>query len=100
MICYIRFLIISDAGGASADVPGGGDADEITNSLKNIVVNDSNNDSSAVKANESNNVKNIADGEEPKKKKKKNKSKNQKPGVLTQTDPPTIPISELFPSGE
>jgi len=34
-----------------------------------------------------------------KKKKKKNKSKKKK-GPLQQTDPPSIPVDELFPSGE
>ncbi|CAD6245790.1 unnamed protein product [Miscanthus lutarioriparius] len=37
--------------------------------------------------------------EAAKKKKKKNKSKKKK-GPLQQTDPPSIPVDELFPSGE
>ncbi|KAK3031395.1 hypothetical protein RJ639_037393 [Escallonia herrerae] len=37
--------------------------------------------------------------EAAKKKKKKNKSKKKKE-VPEQTDPPTIPVTELFPSGE
>lgn len=52
--------------------------------------------------------KTTAEGEEVvKKKKKKNKSKNKSSGgtgssgtgIKCQTDPPSIPISELYPSG-
>lgn len=37
---------------------------------------------------------------EEKKKKKKNKSKAAKSASKKQTDPPTIPIAELFPDGK
>ncbi|CAM6014795.1 unnamed protein product [Sphagnum balticum] len=37
--------------------------------------------------------------EATKKKKKKNKSSKKKKGVLEQTDPPSIPVIDLFPSG-
>lgn len=39
------------------------------------------------------------EGEKKKKKNKKNKSRRKKPVVLEQTDPPSIPVKELFPSG-
>ncbi|XP_037298977.1 methionine aminopeptidase 2 [Manduca sexta] len=39
------------------------------------------------------------DGDEKKKKKKKNKSKAGKGAVKEQTNPPTIPIAELYPNG-
>lgn len=96
------FLTFSGAGEASADVPGGGDVNDLAKALNDSKVNDnekSNTDGSVNKT--ENDVKNGTDGEEAKKKKKKNKSKSKSgvPGVPTQTDPPTVPIAELFPSG-
>ncbi|KOB65030.1 Methionine aminopeptidase 2 [Operophtera brumata] len=44
-------------------------------------------------------VDDAADGDEKKKKKKKNKSKSGKGPSKEQTNPPTIPISELYPDG-
>lgn len=40
-----------------------------------------------------------AEGDEKKKKKKKNKSKSGKGSSKEQTNPPTIPIAELYPDG-
>ncbi|KAJ8732136.1 hypothetical protein PYW08_014866 [Mythimna loreyi] len=40
-----------------------------------------------------------AEGDEKKKKKKKNKNKSGKGPVKEQTNPPTIPIAELYPDG-
>lgn len=40
-----------------------------------------------------------AEGDEKKKKKKKNKSKSGKGPSKEQTNPPTIPIAELYPDG-
>lgn len=45
-------------------------------------------------------VDDAADGDEKKKKKKKNKSKFGKGPSKEQTNPPTIPIAELYPDGE
>lgn len=52
-------------------------------------------------------MENIVDAEEAgdgndekKKKKKKNKSKGGKVAAKQQTNPPTVPIAELFPDGE
>lgn len=39
-------------------------------------------------------------GDDKKKKKKKNKSKGAKGAAKEQTNPPTIPIAELFPDGK
>ncbi|KAK6621705.1 Methionine aminopeptidase 2 [Polyplax serrata] len=95
------------AGEGSADVPGGGDVVGITQDIENVKISNQ----------EPNTLKNGADvhinekgaeGEETKKKKKKSKSKNKNaggdgtggaPGGKCQTDPPTVPISELFPTG-
>ncbi|XP_021200861.3 methionine aminopeptidase 2 [Helicoverpa armigera] len=41
----------------------------------------------------------VEDGDEKKKKKKKNKSKSGKGPSKEQTNPPTIPIAELYPDG-
>lgn len=43
-------------------------------------------------------VENDGENEEMKKKKKKRKSRN-KGGAKQQTDPPSVPVSELFPDG-
>lgn len=40
-----------------------------------------------------------AEGDEKKKKKKKNKNKSGKGPTKEQTNPPTIPIAELYPDG-
>jgi len=73
------------AGGGekSTDVPGGG---ELNDKLQNLAVN-SDDDTEQVAA---------KDGA-----KKKNKKKNKKKaGGVVQTDPPTIPIVDLFPPGQ
>ncbi|XP_049866145.1 methionine aminopeptidase 2 isoform X1 [Pectinophora gossypiella] len=44
-------------------------------------------------------VETAAEGDDKKKKKKKNKSKGGKGPAVQQTNPPTIPIAELFPDG-
>lgn len=77
------------AGEASADVPGGGESDDVAEEtrkrVENAKINGEENDLDE-------------GGEDAKKKRKKRKGRgkgNQKP----QTDPPTIPVSELFPDG-
>ncbi|KAL0277878.1 UNVERIFIED_CONTAM: hypothetical protein PYX00_005002 [Menopon gallinae] len=82
------------AGEASADVPGGGGGGGDINHA------------APEKDSQTSYVKDGEDGDEAKKKRKRKKQKN-KPGEkateeskgLLQTDPPTIPIAELFPSG-
>lgn len=86
------FSFLADAGGASADVPGGGDVTADDSSERNPQPADANDDD--------------GDENEVKKKQRKKKQRN-KPGEkavdkikgLRQTDPPTIPIAELYPSG-
>lgn len=70
----------AEAGGASADVPSeGGDAENLSNAIEQIEINGT-----------------TGENEETQKK-KRNRKKGK--GVKKQTDPPTIPVSELFSDG-
>ncbi|KAJ9601639.1 hypothetical protein L9F63_000172 [Diploptera punctata] len=77
------------AGEASADVPGGGESEnaieEISEKLVNAKVNGTENDQE--------------EPEDAKKKRKKRKGRGGKGNQKQQTDPPSIPIAELFSDG-
>ncbi|XP_066992667.1 methionine aminopeptidase 2 [Anabrus simplex] len=85
------------AGEASADVPGGGEGenekplDNITAKVENVKINGEEEEEADEHG-----------GEEAKKKKKKRKGKGGGAGgnkAKTQTDPPSIPIADLFSDG-
>lgn len=68
------------AGGASADVPSeGGDGEYLSNAVEAVEINGTTGEN------------------EDTQKKKRNRKKGK--GVKKQMDPPTIPVSELFPDG-
>ncbi|PNF18389.1 Methionine aminopeptidase 2 [Cryptotermes secundus] len=77
------------AGKASADVPGGGESDdaaeETRKRVENIKINGEEND--------------LDEGSEDAKKKKKKRKARGKGNQKPQTDPPSIPVAELFPDG-
>ncbi|BET00320.1 Methionine aminopeptidase [Nesidiocoris tenuis] len=81
------------AGEASADVPG--DADEAVNGVANLKIANGADDKA------SNDADGVA-GEETKKKRKRNRAKNKANAaarVEGQTDPPSVPVCDLFPDG-
>ncbi|XP_078051389.1 methionyl aminopeptidase und isoform X1 [Augochlora pura] len=82
------------AGEASADVPEGGQED---NAKENVAVAEEAVPETAPDA-ATEVAENDGEVEETKKKKKKRKPRG-KGGVKQQTDPPTVPVSELFPDG-
>ncbi|XP_003700420.1 methionyl aminopeptidase und [Megachile rotundata] len=76
------------AGEASADVPEG-EVEEDKAKEDNTAGDDGGTEA----------AENDADTEDAKKKRKKRKSRGKAGGVKQQTDPPSIPVSELFPDG-
>ncbi|PSN38441.1 hypothetical protein C0J52_12726 [Blattella germanica] len=77
------------AGGASADVPGGGESEKAIEGISNKL--ETANLNGAVNEQEE-------ESEDAKKKRKKRKGRG-KGNQLQQTDPPSIPIAQLFPTG-
>lgn len=84
------FLILG-AGEDSADVPGeGGEVlESLADGVKDLELNGKDEDD-----------KNIEDGANADAKKKRRKRNRGKGNASKQTDPPSVPISQLFPDGK
>lgn len=78
-------------------MPEGGDCHEVIENSNNTISYENENNHKNYEENDDGGEKN---NDELKKKKKKKKSKSKgNSGPVIQTDPPTVSIAELFPSG-
>ncbi|XP_049866146.1 methionine aminopeptidase 2 isoform X2 [Pectinophora gossypiella] len=82
--CNVKHCLSSVNGKAAEGENPAGEEPEVTNATEKL---------------QSLSVETAAEGDDKKKKKKKNKSKGGKGPAVQQTNPPTIPIAELFPDG-